>query len=80
MIRGVPVGYAVVDTLHNKLSCVVCPWWTYPFIRPYYWARWKKYDMYRWLNQKGVMESDEEEEIMTWRDLKLIKKWRRRND
>lgn len=73
MRRGPPIGYTVVDIQYHKLLLISCPWWAYPFVRPYYWARYKKYDIYRWLNGKGIMNTPEGE-IMTWRDLKFIKR------
>jgi len=64
-------GYTVIEPHYAKHALICCPWYLYPFIKPVFAARNLKYDFYRWLNGKGIMNTPECQ-TMTWRDIKWL--------
>lgn len=66
-----PIGYTPVEIHYNIYSYICCPWYLYWAIRPYYLAIRLKYNIYQWLNNKGIMKTPNGV-IMHWKHLKIF--------
>lgn len=55
--KKIPIGYAVYGYRLESCHYEVCRWWLYPLFRTGWLCIEAKFQLYVWLNKKGIMHT-----------------------
>lgn len=74
--KELPVGYTAYWYSFNRQTTLICKWWAYPVCRLFKNMAWYRDALYRYLNEKGIMET-EIGCISTLNDIKSVSELRK---